>query len=1134
MHRTTFHAAPFTDHLSMNTFRLYLFGLPHLERDGVVVKLARRKALALLSYLAATGKPQARDSLATLFWPDYGQSAARSALSRHLYDLNKLLGENALMLETESVALGDDLWLDVAEFERVLATYPTVTAHNLSTVQAAIALYTADFLTGFTLPDCPDFDEWQSFHSESLRQTLRTVLAKVALTQAVAPDFESAITIARRWLALDTLDEAAHRALMQFYAQAGQQSAALRQYEQCRQLLQDELGAPPDAETTALVERIRQGEFRQSDKVTGRQEAFRQAQEAGDHSPFTIDNLHNLPAQTTPFIGRARELTELTQRLIDPATRLVTIIGPGGMGKTRLARQAGRRLLDQVAAHFPDGVWFLSLAAVDATTFGPALNPLVNGLADLFGLRLHGGAAPQEQVLAYLQGRRLLLILDNLEHLLDESEVISQLLSGAPALTVLATSRERLNLQEEWLFPLAGLALTLPPSNSPQKEEDRAFPPLGGTAGGLTEAVQLFQQSAQRLQPAFDLPPHLNAVGQICRLVEGLPLGIELAASWVRYMAPAEIVQEIEKDIDFLATNVRNLPARHRSLRAVFDHSWRLLSPQEQAALPQLAIFRGGFRLAEAQAVTGASRPVLTALVDKSLISVSAEGRYDLHERLRQYLLEKLREELTVYQTANERHSQVYLALLQLERAEFNNQTTLQRLTADFDNIRAAWHWALDHHDWSAIRRSRWGLHFFCLHKGWYLEENEFYERTISRLQEQLAQLGATPKIGPETGIETGPEMEIQLLLIALHCHRSEMQTVIGAHDPARQTMLAEHINTLRTFGPIAYPELVDVLSGATVPHLKRLVEGHVAQRRYSQELLSLAQASGDSYAQWRAIQGVGFAALFAGQFEEAAGYADHILAVAEVEGNWIYQHTGLSIRSHIALARGDYPQAEAYKRQGYEPMVHIDPNYPAIPFFLADLANIARLQGDYAQARNYLQQAKMADQRLGRGQPAALRHFRRYAVLLVVGYLAETEGDLGAATAAFAEIWQQDQNQSHYSAAALIGLGWVALQGEDWSAARQHFAAAFPLIEKLETAPQALEALAGIAHLQRQAGQLEQALALIGLIQRHPSSYQESKDRLVALETALRLKLSPAQVQAALAQGRESELWTTVAAVRG
>ena len=298
-----------------------------------------------------------------------------------------------------------------------------------------------------------------------------------------------------------------------------------------------------------------------------------------------------------------------------------------------------------------------------------------SGWRKRLGLTLHGGSPPEAQVLAYLQERQLLLIFDNLEHLVDSSEVISRLLSGTQGIKALVTSRKRLNLQEEWLFSLSGLALAPDPGGPAQPQ------------AGITEAMQLFQQVAQRVQPTFDLNASFNAVEQICRLVEGMPLGIELAASWARHLSPAAIVQEVENDIDFLATNVRNLPARHRSLRAVFDHSWRLLSALEQAVLPQLAVFRGGFRRTEAQAIAGASLVTLAALVDKSLLSVSASGRYGLHERLRQYLLEKLRQNVEVYQTTRDRHSQVYLSLLHIDLADLTKKAVLDLITADIDNI---------------------------------------------------------------------------------------------------------------------------------------------------------------------------------------------------------------------------------------------------------------------------------------------------------------------------------------------------------------------------------------------------------------------------------------------------------------
>ncbi|MEZ4862717.1 MAG: hypothetical protein R3C14_15485 [Caldilineaceae bacterium] len=614
-------------------------------------------------------------------------------------------------------------------------------------------------------------------------------------------------------------------------------------------------------------------------------------------------------------------------------------------------------------------------------------------------------------------------------------------------------------------------------------------------------------------------------MAQICHLVEGLPLGIELAASWVRYMAPVEIAQEIENDIDFLATNVRNLPPRHRSLRAVFDHSWRLLSPSEQAVLPQLALIRGSFRLAEAQAMTGAARPLLTGFVDKSLVSVSAEGRYELHERLRQYLLEKLRQDLDLYQAANDRHSQVYLALLQLDHAELIRQKTLQRLTEDFDNIRVAWHWTLEHNNWSAIRRARRGLHHFCVNKSWILEINALYEQAISTLNGRLARLEALP--------EADIEPEILLLLATLHSYHGEVQARMGIHDPTRQTNLDENLRILRELGSIAYAELADVLSGAGYPHTRRLVDGHATHLRYNQEALTLYQSLGDRFGQWLTLRSLGFAALFAGQFATAAGYADQLLALAETTDDAHHRLPALYIQGHIALARGDYPRAEDNFRQCYHLAVTIDPAYPAIPYFRAALANVARLQGDFTQATRYLQEAETFAHKVGQGHPGGFRHHRHHEIGLAVGYLAETQGDLAAASDAFAQIHQQDQDQSHYSAAALVGLGWVALQQKDWSAARQYFAAALPLIEKLETASQALDALAGVAHWQAQAGQPEQALALIGLVHQHPSSYQESKDRLVALEAALRMKLSPERLQVALGQGQTSDLWATLAAVR-
>jgi DNA-binding SARP family transcriptional activator len=238
----------------MSSLRLFLFGSPRLEWDNAVLNITRRKALALLIYLVMTGKTQGRDTLATLFWPDSSQSQDRTALSRHLSELNKILPEDVLTLDVETVSLRGRLWLDVVEFEAALAACPETTAACLPAFERAVALYNDDFWAGFTLPDCPDFEAWQFFQSESLRQSLSLALKKLASVQAEGRDFEKAIATTRRWLVLDPLNEAAHRALMQCYAQTGQPAAALCQYQLCQESLEQELDLAPRVETTALYE----------------------------------------------------------------------------------------------------------------------------------------------------------------------------------------------------------------------------------------------------------------------------------------------------------------------------------------------------------------------------------------------------------------------------------------------------------------------------------------------------------------------------------------------------------------------------------------------------------------------------------------------------------------------------------------------------------------------------------------------------------------------------------------------------------------------------------------------------------------------------------------------------------------
>jgi predicted ATPase len=359
--------------------------------------------------------------------------------------------------------------------------------------------------------------------------------------------------------------------------------------------------------------------------------------------------VHVVPTPSSPLVGREDELAIIATNLADPHCRVLTLFGPGGTGKTRLAIEAARQAADGGA--FPDGVLFVPLDGLDDAEMIPA------AIARALGTTLQPQPAPLEQVQSAIGQRRMLLVLDNYEHVMDGAHLPSELVQACSGLRVLATSRERLNLEEEWVLPLPGLTV-------PNEAESDA------TAIERCEAVQLFLHRAKRARHHFSIddegPEH---VGHICRLVAGSPLGIELAATWVKMMSCDEIAREIQSSIDFLTSSSRNVSERHRSIRACFEYSWTLLSPKEQDALARLATFQGSFTREAAAAVAGANLPILAMLVDKSLLR--AEGkRFEGHPLLRQYADEKLGERPGVREETERRHGDHFLAYLEAAKAE--------------------------------------------------------------------------------------------------------------------------------------------------------------------------------------------------------------------------------------------------------------------------------------------------------------------------------------------------------------------------------------------------------------------------------------------------------------------------------
>ena len=389
---------------------------------------------------------------------------------------------------------------------------------------------------------------------------------------------------------------------------------------------------------------------------------------------------HHLPRPATSFVGRAEEIADIGALLADPSCRLLTLVGPGGSGKTRLAIQVA----EERAGEFPDGAHFVSLGSVGGS------ESIIPAVAGVFGLYLEASAPPKQRLFDFLRAKRLLLVLDNFEHLLDGGDLISDVLEAAPDLKILVTSREALNLEEEWIRRVDGLSF-------PSGVKLAAFEDFS--------AIRLFVERARRVRSDFSLAAERDGVVQICQQVQGMPLGVELAAAWLRTMSCAQIAAEIQQNLDFLASPLRNVTERHQSMRAVFDHSWRLLTPDERRVFRSLAVFRGGFTRAAADRVAGASFAALTVLLDKSLLQWTPPVRYDVHELLRQYAEQQL-EAAGDGAAARSAHSDYYLDLLARRDADIKGlrqRQALNELRAEFENIRAAWRWAVEHHQFAAI-----------------------------------------------------------------------------------------------------------------------------------------------------------------------------------------------------------------------------------------------------------------------------------------------------------------------------------------------------------------------------------------------------------------------------------------------
>jgi len=618
----------------------------------------------------------------------------------------------------------------------------------------------------------------------------------------------------------------------------------------------------------------------------------------------------SLPLAPTPLVGRESELDALGRLLHDGRCRLLTVVGTGGIGKTRLAIEVASRQRDL----FADGAHFVPLAPLNSPAY------LVPAIADALHLSFQGQAEPRMQLLNHLRDKQALLVLDNVEHLLDGVGLFAELLERAPTVRLLVTSRERLNLQGEWVFEIQGLPV-----------------PAAGEGTRVEEysSVALFVQSARRARVGFELhAEERSAVVRICQAVEGMPLGIELAAAWVSVLACPEIAHEIERGLDFLTSAKRDVPERQQSLRAVFDHSWSLLSTEERRVLARLAIFQGGFGREAAAQVAGATLPILLALVSKSLVRRAENGRYDLHEVVRQYALSHLAKD-PQGEATRDRHGDFYLALLREREAALKSagqREALQELTDEVDNLRSAWVWAVRHEKIASIGQALRCFGWFHEMRGWYREGVEQVELAVQVLR-------------------TGPEEESRQRVLGQALGQQGLLRFRQGRFDRALALFEESLTLLR---PIGEPDLL--LDSLTFCGIVMFLRGEVERAQsLVEESLACARAARDPWFEAYALYNQGsIAALPLGQHAKAYGQLLEGLRIWRALGDPRAISLGLNWISPTAIKIGRYDEAQAYLEEGLELCTQVGDRW-GIGTAYRHLGVLALVQGNALKAQSLL-----------------------------------------------------------------------------------------------------------------------------------------------------------------------------------
>ncbi len=1029
----------------MQQIDVKMLGAFEVRRGGVPIQgheWGRQKNRLLLKYfLAHRGTPITQEQLIEVIYSERPSMALSRNLLGRISEVRRIL-EPDLKKGNQStfiVRVNQGTYLfpaeapcttDVEAFDEAMRQGGSLFAREQwkpasHAYKRALDLYAGDFLAEDL------YEEWTTPLRERLRVQFREALINAGTCRIELGAFQDAIREFDRAIELDRADQAAFRGKIAALYHMSDLNRALQTFEELEQVLEDE-GYDPDPETHELRRALLSGSLERKAPATP----------------------HNLQKPATPFFGREREISLLLKELADPANRVITLLGTGGIGKTRLAIETAFRCLPS----FGDGIYLVSVPH-DATSA-----QLISAIVSAVGISLQAQQDSKEQVLTAMRDKSILLLIDNGEHALKATGVLEEIVQST-SVRLLAMSRERLHVAGELLIELHGLEYL---------QGDEAGVAAAQSLAGFS-ATQLFVDRMRRVNHEFALSDATaRDVARICKFAGGMPLALELAASWGRALSCREIADGIEESLRFL-DRTADTSSEQRSVRAIFDHTWSLLTPDEQRIFATLSVFVGGMSPDAALSVANAPLSSIVALRDKALVQRADADRYMIHELLRQFAAEKLGGDPDLEQTAHKAHARYFckLAASNIDALNGSEQTpALARLQPDAENLEAAWRWLVNHGRVDDVAAMMEGYARFLDLK--------------NRWQEWIG-----------------------LLTEAIERFRAETDPTAG------------QIDARRTLGRLLVMYATANLSVGTPAEANKALD----------ESLTIAKDTGDSLLEGLSLSGLGSVYQINGRHEESERALRQSLDLLKSKASGHDVARTLSKLGVTLRLGGKRDESEAAFLECLETYRSLgDPT--EIAGTLANLATLYGAQGKLDAAIRYFEEGlELATQ-------SGHRHLMLVCTMNL-GFIAYIKKDYATAKSRCLEAWEIASEIGHQEGKifARYYLALVCPRTGDFDEAEEYIRAGMKQSMELQATASTLRFVYALGRLQQLKGRLTDAIALFSFALGHESisvpTRNDINTDMAQIEASLtEAGIAQAEVAAAKERGKSlslEEIWSWI-----